>query len=122
MPTPAERYASLLPSGIRERMLFPLPRTFDELELQAHWFAGDFGREFTTTDGKPVRIVQFGVWNHEAGPDFSHAAISVEGAKPLGGAIEFDQEVRDWERHGHAQNPAYEDVVLHVFTRAGGPE
>ena len=45
-----------------------------ELELQAHWFASDFGREFRTTAGDAVRIVQFGVWNREAGPDFADNA------------------------------------------------
>jgi hypothetical protein len=118
----ADRYSAILPVAVRERLLFQLPRAWDELELQAHWFAGDFGREFVTTAGVPVRIVQFGVWNHEAGPDFSHAAISLEGAEPIAGAIELDPDARDWERHEHAQNPAYENVVLHVFTRISGPE
>ena len=71
-----DRYAAILPVEIRERELLSIPREWDELQLQAHWFAGDFGRDFTTTAGQPLRIVQFGVWNHEAGPDFSHAATS----------------------------------------------
>jgi hypothetical protein len=118
----ADRYAAVLSSGVRERLLFSLPRRQDELELQAHWFAGNFGRDFTTTAGGAVRIVQFGVWNHEAGPDFSHAAVTFDGGEPRCGAIELDQDVRDWERHGHAQNPAYESVILHVCTQTGGPE
>jgi hypothetical protein len=90
--------------------------------LQAHWFAGDFGRDFVTTSGAAVRIVQFGVWNREAGPDFAEAAISIEGGEPIRGSIELDPEARDWERHGHGENPAYENVVLHVFTERAGPE
>ena len=31
-----------------------------ELELQALWFSGAFGRDFRSTDGRAVRIVQFG--------------------------------------------------------------
>ena len=69
-----------------------------------------------------MRVVQLGVWNHEAGPDFSHASVSIHGAPPVSGPIEFDTEARDWERHGHAQNPAYEPVILHVYTHAGGAE
>lgn len=90
-----------------------------ELELQSRWFAGEFGREFTGTDGESVRIVQFGVWNHCAGPDFSDAAVSINGSPPLRGDIELDPEARDWEHHGHCENPAYENVVLHVFENTG---
>src|SRR4051794_33535707 len=118
----ASRYATLLPTQVRERLLIDIPAEWSEIELQAHWFAGDFGRDFRTVDGRAVRIVQFGVWNREAGPDFNDAAISINGEPALGGPIEFDPEARDWERHGHATNPAYEDVVLHVFTRRSGPE
>lgn len=118
----ADRYATTRATAFREEPLLTVPRELTELELQAHWFAGDFGREFTTTAGEPVSVVQFGVWNREAGPDFAEAAISLNGAAPVRGAIEFDPDVRDWERHGHSTNPAYESVVLHVFTRAGGGE
>lgn len=116
------RYDSLLTEALREEPLLPAPRECTEQELQAHWFAGDFGREFTTTAGEVVRVVQFGVWNREAGPDFAEAAISLNGGEPQRGCIELDPDARDWERHGHATNPAYESVVLHVFTRTGGDE
>ncbi len=109
----AARYASLLPARFHERPA----RRFGEIELQAHWFAGRFGRDFTTTAGDAVRIVQFGMWNRESGPDFADAAISLNGGDALRGSIELDPDARDWEHHGHATNPDYESVVLHVFTR-----
>ncbi|MCB1062361.1 MAG: hypothetical protein KDN20_05485, partial [Verrucomicrobiae bacterium] len=34
-----------------------------ELEVQARWFAGEFGRQFVSPDGESVEIVQFGHWN-----------------------------------------------------------
>ena len=120
--TPGDRYARLLVSGARETPLLRVPRELTEMELQAHWFAGDFGREFRTVDGRAARVVQFGVWNREAGPDFAEAAVSLDGGAPARGSIELDPEARDWERHGHAENPDYENVVLHVFTRAGTSE
>ena len=120
--TPADRYARLLHGAVRETPLLKVARELTELELQAHWFAGDFGREFRAVAGGSVRVVQFGVWNHEAGPDFAEAAVSLDGGAPVRGSIELDPEARDWERHGHAENPDYENVVLHVFTRAGGGE
>ena len=90
-----------------------------ELELQARWFAGEFGRIFLGTAGEHIEIVQFGIWNRVAGPDFVEAAIRVDGGPPLRGAIELDPDVRDWERHGHSMNPEYEGVVLHVFLHCG---
>jgi hypothetical protein len=106
----------------RERPLFPIPRRYSELEIQAHWFAGDFGRDFRTVDGDTVRIVQFGIWNHEAGPDFAEAAISINGSAARGGCIELDMDARDWERHGHAENPNYDHVILHVCLQSGSTD
>lgn len=85
-----------------------------ELEMQARWFAGEFGRHFVSTDGKKVEIVQFGHWNHSAGPDFTEVAIKVDGRK-LTGSLEVELEARSWESHHHATNPDFENVVLHVF-------
>ena len=100
---------------VHERALFVLPRIPSELELQARWFAGDFGREFVSTNGEQVDIVQFGVWNREAGPDFRDAAIRINGGKPIHGCIEIDLLDRSWESHGHATNGSFETTVLHVF-------
>ncbi|MDA0768536.1 MAG: DUF2851 family protein [Verrucomicrobia bacterium] len=90
----------------------------DELELQSLWFAGAFGRDFQTTTGQPVRIVQFGEWNHAAGPDFLHAAVELDGTL-LSGPLEIDTHPADWEQHGHATNPAFESVILHVVFEPG---
>src|SRR5690606_28996364 len=94
--------------------LFPPDPPGSELEWQSRWFAGDFGRGFATTDGQPVEIVQFGWWNRGAGPDFRDCVVSVNGESRRG-SIELDTTARDWERHGHAENPAYDDTVLHLF-------
>jgi hypothetical protein len=117
----AERYAHLLATArIRERPLFSLPRNFSELELQARWFAGEFGRSFTGTAGEAIEIVQFGTWNREAGPDFSDAAVRINHEGVLRGSIEFDLADHNWEGHGHATNPAFDATVLHVFVESGG--
>ncbi|BCU75652.1 DUF2851 family protein [Luteolibacter sp. LG18] len=105
------------PAILAEPLARPLP---PELELQALWFAGAFGRNFTTTAGNTVRIVQFGEWNRSAGPDFIHAAVEINGTLKTG-AIELDPEAEDWERHGHSGNPSYRDVALHVVFR-GSPQ
>jgi len=115
-----EKYAQVRNSvRVHERALFPSQRIPSELELQARWFAGDFGKHFVTLAGEKIDIVQFGVWNREAGPDFSDAAIRVNGSEPMRGSIEFDLADRNWEAHGHATNPAFENTVLHVFVHPG---
>jgi len=112
-----ETYASLLDS-IRpldllhdgSTRVFPLP---DEIELQAIWFNGQFGRDFVTTCGKKVRIKQFGFWNRSAGPDFLHASVNIDGEERAG-PLEIDTRSSDWENHGHDVNPAFDGTILHV--------
>lgn len=112
-------YAALLQP--REVVAEPAPDPVSakgELEWQAHWFAGDFGATFDTVTGERVEVIQPGVWNHESGPDFREAAVRFPdrpGAPTLRGDIELDLAAEDWERHGHAGNPAFNAVVLHLF-------
>lgn len=116
----AQRYRAFLDavfSGLAESSLAGWPEALPELDLQSLWFAGEFGTEFTTTDGRRVLIRDFGVWNHSAGPDFTGCALQCDD-KILRGDIELDPDVRDWERHGHGANAAYENVVLHLFCDA----
>ena len=112
----ADRYAQMRAScRVRESALFLPLRTPNESELQARWFAGEFGKRFTSATGEKIDIVQFGTWNREAGPDFSDAAIRINGSEPIRGSIEIDLVDRNWELHGHATNPAFDETVLHVF-------
>lgn len=116
----ADRYAELLAGArVRERALFNSKREPNELELQARWFAGDFGKRFRSTAGEEIEVVQFGIWNREAGPDFSEAAVRIDGGEAVRGSIEFDLSDRSWESHGHAANPAFASTVLHVFVHQG---
>ena len=118
-----QRYSEMRAAArVRERALFVSPRIPSELELQARWFAGDFGRSFVSRTGDKIDIVQFGTWNREAGPDFSDAAISVNGGEPIRGSIEIDLLDRNWELHGHATNAAFEQTVLHVFVELSSRE
>ncbi|MCP5535143.1 MAG: DUF2851 family protein [Akkermansiaceae bacterium] len=90
----------------------------NEIQLQALWFAGQMGREFTTVDGRQVRIVQLGHWNHAAGPDFLHTSVEIDGELQCG-PLELDHAASDWEAHGHSTNEAFNNVVLHVVFTAG---
>jgi hypothetical protein len=88
----------------------------NELAWQARWFSGACGRKFTSALGAEVVVTDFGQWNREAGPDFVNASVRIEG-KDFHGAIEVDLSPSGWEQHGHATNPAYENVVLHVVVK-----
>jgi len=119
-----DRYAEIREqtARVRERPLLAAPKIPNELELQARWFAGEFGRKFQTLVGESVEIVQFGFWNREAGPDFQDAAVRLAGGPILRGPIEIDLLDRNWELHGHATNPAFDDAILHVFLERSGVE
>ena len=86
-----------------------------EIEIQARLFNGEYGTKWHTTDGEAFEILHFGEWNREAGPDFKGAVIHFEKSGEKTGDIEVDREARDWERHGHALNPSFSEVVLHFF-------
>src|SRR5437660_11618717 len=106
-----DRYAQMRDTArVRERALFVSPRIPSELELQARWFAGDFGKHFVGTGGDQIDIIQFGTWNRETGPDFRDAAIRINSREPVRGCIEIDLLDRSWETHGHAISPAFEST------------
>ena len=119
----ADRYARARDTDrVQERTLFASPRIPSELELQARWFAGDFGKHFVSTAGDQIDVIQFGTWNREAGPDFRDAAIRISDGEPIRGCIEIDLLDRSWETHGHAINSAFESTVLHVFVERSDRE
>jgi hypothetical protein len=103
------------PEGVVAR---PRPEK-NELALQARFWAGEFGDHWTTLCGREVQLLDPGVWNREAGPDFREAVVLVDGTDRVRGDIELDLAASGWEQHGHATNPEFENVVLHVFFSAG---
>lgn len=69
-----------------------------------------------TTDGQPVRIIDPGRLNTDAGPDFFNAKISI-GGHIWAGDVEIHVRASDWHRHNHDGDPAYDSVILHVVDR-----
>ena len=95
-------------------------KPLSELEIQARFFNGEFGTKFLTSDSARVEILHFGEWNREAGPDFKAATLRFDDSPPVRGDLEVDWNARDWERHGHALNTAYENVSLHLYIEESG--
>jgi len=67
-----------------------------------------------TERGKRVAIVSPGKWNHAAGPDFLGAELTLEG-RSVRGDVEIHLRASGWHAHRHFADPAYNNVVLHVF-------
>ena len=88
--------------------------TYNESLLQYVWKHRLFDqRGLATTNGIPVEIIDAGMQNTDAGPDFFNAKIKI-GDKLWAGNVEIHLSSADWERHGHHRNSAYNSVILHV--------
>ena len=73
------------------------------------------GNQFWS-DGGYYHIIQPGIRNHYAGPDYIHAVIQYPNGEILKGDVEIHTSVSDWYRHKHHMNRHYENVILHVIT------
>ena len=73
-----------------------------------------------TTDGRAVEILSVGAHNRDAGPDYSHARITIDG-REWSGNIEIHVNASDWIKHRHHLDSAYDTVVLHVVRTADTP-
>ena len=78
------------------------------------------GFEQKTTDGRSVEILSVGEHNHDAGPDYSHARIKIDGKEWVGN-IEIHVCSSDWTKHRHHLDKAYDSVILHVVRTADKP-
>ncbi len=66
-----------------------------------------------TTDGEELEIVDTGLLNPNAGPDFFNAKVRI-GQTMWAGNVEIHLKSSDWYRHGHDNDEAYDNVILHV--------
>ena len=74
-------------------------------------------RELTTTDGYAVEVIDPGLHNRHAGPDFFNAKVRINGTLWVGN-VEIHEKSTDWYAHGHDRDSAYDNVVLHVVGNA----
>ena len=70
-------------------------------------------KELKTTEGSPVEVIDPGLHNHNAGPDFFNAKVRIGGVLWVGN-VEIHRCASDWKRHHHDTDTAYDSVVLHV--------
>lgn len=94
-----------------------------ERQVQAVWYDGALRPDgLMTLDGEPLRVLDSGIWNLEAGPDFKNAVVEV-GSPPrrMMGDVEIHVRPSDWTAHAHSSDPAYRRVVVHATWFAGQP-
>jgi hypothetical protein len=103
----AERPAAYSPRDdawpISERAL---ARLWQKRAARQHWFRTD--------QGVRVRVLYPGRPGKAAGPDFRNALLEFEGMGLVQGDVEIHLRQRDWDAHGHNDDPNYNSVVLHA--------
>ena len=65
-------------------------------------------------NGRRIRVIYPGRVGTTAGPDFRDAVFEEEGVGLVRGDVEVQVHQRDWDTHGHADDPRYNGVAMHV--------
>jgi len=70
-------------------------------------------RALKTADGSTVQVISPGAHNFLSGPDFFNSRLLI-GDQEWAGNLEIHLRSSDWYMHGHENDPAYDNVILHV--------
>lgn len=101
--------------GVAELQGLYGPFSFPEKLLQKIWLQGEFDRSrCVAVGGRKIEIIDVGRWNLLGGPDFKSARLRFENGVEIFGDVEIHLHAADWKTHRHAEDPAYDNVVLHV--------
>ncbi len=71
-------------------------------------------------EGCDIEVIDVGICNHDAGPDFYEAKIRI-GDILWVGAVEIHQYASEWLRHEHHFDKNYTSVILHVVEYDDAP-
>ena len=64
-------------------------------------------------NGEHLHIKNVGLLNHNQGPDFLNASVTIDNIE-LHGNIELHVYSSDWEKHQHQYDKNYNNIILHV--------
>lgn len=88
-----------------------------EAFLQFIWEHRLYQKPLVDLDGEVIEILDPGIRNRDAGPDFFNARIRTAGIT-WAGNVELHVRASEWYLHGHHHDPAYNNVILHVVLEA----
>lgn len=72
-----------------------------------------YRKPLETVNGESLAVINPGVRNTNAGPDFSNALVIINGIQ-WAGSVEMHVKSSDWYAHHHEKNPSFDSVILHV--------
>ncbi|MDR0384841.1 MAG: DUF2851 family protein [Prevotellaceae bacterium] len=85
--------------------------------LQFIWSLGLYdSANLKTSEGECVEVISAGVRNRDSGPDFYNARIRI-GEIVWAGTVEIHRKSSEWNLHGHQNDNAYNNVILHVVEK-----
>lgn len=73
-----------------------------------------------TVEGESLVVIDPGIPNTDAGPDFFNARIKI-GATIWAGNVEVHVNASDWNRHGHQRDRKYNNIILHIVYKNDTP-
>lgn len=73
--------------------------------------------ELKDISGRRIEVIDPGLHNRNAGPDFFNAKIKIDDMLWVGN-VEIHDKASDWYAHHHETDAAYNNVVLHVVGKA----
>lgn len=79
------------------------------------WKSRMFGKTLKDADGASIEIVDPGILNTDAGPDFFNSKIKINSIEWVGN-VEIHVKASDWKRHHHDSDPSYDSIILHVVS------
>jgi hypothetical protein len=86
---------------------------------QRQWLDGSARGGLIDSLGRQLRVVYPGRRWGGPGPDFQGAVLALADGTLVRGDVEVHLNSADWRAHGHHQDPAYNQTVLHVALWAG---
>ena len=73
-------------------------------------------KPYFSDTGEEIIIIHQGEQNFDSGPDFTNTKIKI-GDTIWVGNCEVHLNTADWEKHGHTENKAYNNIILHVVAK-----